>query len=225
MRVEREMLRDLPRPLRDEVAAERSAARQPLATYRVQLHKAFGFEAAARIAPYLAQLGITDLSTRPVLQAGPGSMHGYDVVDHGRLSVEVGGEEAYDRMAGALRRSGLGHVLDIVPNHMGLIGDNSLWADLLENGPSAKSARFFDIEWRPVKEELADKVLVPVLGDRYGAVLERGEIKLELVEGAFRIRYFDHLFPVNPRSYGQILQYRIDELATRPSQSEALDEL
>jgi (1->4)-alpha-D-glucan 1-alpha-D-glucosylmutase len=225
MRVEREMQRDLPRRLLDEVAAELSAARQPLATYRVQLHKAFGFEAAARIAPYLAQLGITDLYTSPVLQAGPGSMHGYDVVDHGRLNVELGGEQAYDRMAGSLRQSGLGHVLDIVPNHMGLVGDNSLWADLLENGPSAKSARFFDIEWRPVKEELADKVLVPVLGDRYGAVLERGELQLELAEGAFRVRYFDNVFPVNPRSYGHILSYRLDELEKRLGQGEPLDEL
>ncbi len=225
MRVEREMQRDLPRRLLDEVAAELSAARQPLATYRVQLHKAFGFEAAARIAPYLAQLGITDLYTSPVLQAGPGSMHGYDVVDHGRLSVELGGEQAYDRMAGSLRQSGLGHVLDIVPNHMGLVGDNSLWADLLENGPSAKSARFFDIEWRPAKEELADKVLVPVLGDRYGAVLERGELQLELAEGAFRVRYFDNVFPVNPRSYGHILSYRLDELEKRLGQGEPLDEL
>src|SRR5260370_42399681 len=120
MRVEREMLRDLPRHLLDEVAAELSAARQPLATYRVQLHKAFGFEAAARIPPYLAQLGITDLYTSPVLQAGPGSMHGYDVVDHGRPSVELGGEQAYDRMAGALRRGGPGHVLDMPPKHRGL---------------------------------------------------------------------------------------------------------
>src|SRR6266851_4255882 len=225
MRVEREMQRDLPRRLLDEVAAELSAARQPLATYRVQLHKAFGFEAAARIAPYLAQLGITDLYTSPVLQAGPGSMHGYDVVDHGRLNVELGGEQAYDRMAGSLRQSGLGHVLDIVPNHMGLVGDNSLWADLLENGPSAKSARFFDIEWRPVKEELADKVLVPVLGDRYGAVLERGEIQLGLIDGAFRARYFDHLFPINPRSYGHILSYRLEELEVRIGPGEPLDEL
>jgi (1->4)-alpha-D-glucan 1-alpha-D-glucosylmutase len=225
MRVEREVEPEQARRLLDETAAELAAARQPAATYRVQLHEGFGFDAAASIARYLADLGISDLYTSPILQAAPGSMHGYDVIDHGRLNAELGGEEGYARLSARLQEAGLGHVLDIVPNHMGLGSGNSLWLDLLENGPSAHAARFFDIEWHPVKEELADKVLVPVLGDRYGAVLERGEIKLELVEGAFRIRYFDHLFPVNPRSYGQILQYRIDELATRPGQSEALDEL
>src|SRR5206468_2326952 len=121
--------------------------------------------------------------------------------------------------------AGLGHVLDIVPNHMGLGSGNALWLDLLENGPSSQAARFFDVDWHPVKEELVDKVLVPVLGDRYGAVLERGEIQLELHDGAFRIRYYDHLFPVNPRSYGHILAHRLDELEKELGSSEAVDEL
>ena len=108
---------------------------------------------------------------------------------------------------------------------MGLGAGNALWMDLLENGPSARSAKFFDVEWRPVKEELADKVLLPVLGDRYGAVLERGEIQLELDEGAFRVRYYDHLFPLNPRSYAQILAYRIEELERALGKSEPVDEL
>src|SRR5207253_1263632 len=118
-----------------------------------------------------------------------------------------------------------GYVLDIVPNHMGLSSGNALWLDLLENGPSAQSARYFDVDWRPTKEELADKVLVPVLGDRYGAVLERGELRLELVEGAFRVRYFDQIFPVNPRSYGHILAWRLLELEKEIGPGEALDEL
>jgi (1->4)-alpha-D-glucan 1-alpha-D-glucosylmutase len=223
--VEREILREQARRLLEEVAAELAAARQPLATYRVQLHKGFSFDAAAAIARYLADLGISDLYTSPMLQAAPGSMHGYDVVDHGKLNHELGGEEAYGRLDAALREAGLGHVLDIVPNHMGLASGNALWLDLLENGPSSQAARFFDVEWRPVKEELADKVLVPVLGDRYGAVLERGELQLELHDGAFRIRYSDNLFPVNPRSYGQILGHRIDELSVRLGPGEAVDEL
>src|ERR1700674_13149 len=208
MRVEREVVPEQAqaRRLLDETAAELAAARQPAATYRVQLHKDFGFDAAAGIARYLADLGISDLYTSPILQAAPGSMHGYDVIDHGRLNAELGGEEGYARLSARLQEAGLGHVLDIVPNHMGLGSGNSLWLDLLENGPSARAARFFDVEWHPVKEERADKGL------------ERGAIKLELVEGAFRIRYLEHLFPVNPRSYGQILQYRIDELAARPGQ-------
>src|SRR5438094_4466165 len=225
MRVQREIVREQARRLLDEVAAELAAARQPVTTYRIQLHKDFTFDAAASIVRYLADLGITDLYTSPILQAAPGSVHGYDVIDHGSINVELGGAEGYDRRSAALHEAGLGHVLDIVPNHMGLGSGNALWLDLLENGPSAQAAKFFDVEWHPVKEELADKVLVPVLGDRYGAVLERGEIQLELHEGAFRVRYYDHLFPVNPRSYGQILGYRIEDLEKKLGRSEALDEL
>ena len=221
MRLEREMVRERARRLLDEVAAELATARQPAATYRVQLHKGFDFDGAAAISRYLAELGITDLYTSPILQAAPGSMHGYDVIDHTRLNEELGGAEGYERLAARLREAGVGHLLDIVPNHMGLSGGNALWLDLLENGPSALGARFFDVDWHPVKEELADKVLVPVLGDRYGAVLERGEIRLELAEGAFRIRYYDQLFPVNPRSYGQVLGHRIEALG----KGAALDEL
>ena len=225
MRIARDLVREQARRLLDEVAAELADARQPAATYRIQLHQGFGFDATAGIARYLADLGITDLYTSPILTAAPGSMHGYDVIDHGSINPELGGAEGYDRLAGALREAGLGHVLDIVPNHVGLGSGNSLWLDLLENGPSARAAKFFDVEWNPVKEELADKVLVPVLGDRYGAVLERGEIRLELNDGAFRIRYYDHLFPVNPRSYGQILAHRIGELEEQLGSGEVLDEL
>src|SRR2546421_212143 len=129
-------------------------------------------------------------------------------------------------MCAAAGERSLGHVLDIVPNHMGIGSGNTLWLDLLENGPSARAARFFDVEWHPVKEELADKVLIPMLGDRYGAVLERGELKLQLVNGAFQVRYYDHLFPVSPRSYGQVLAYRIDDLSKKlPEGDPSLDEL
>jgi (1->4)-alpha-D-glucan 1-alpha-D-glucosylmutase len=225
MRAQREIAREQARRLLGEVAAELAAARQPLATYRVQLNQGFTFDDAAAIARYLADLGVTDLYTSPILKAAPGSMHGYDVVDYGSINPELGGDEGYERLARAVREAGLGHVLDIVPNHMGVGSGNALWVDLLENGPSAQAAKFFDIEWHPVKEELAGKVLMPVLGDRYGAVLERGEIQLELHEGAFRIRYYDHVFPVNPRSYGHILGHRIEELEKKLGKSEALDEL
>src|SRR5436309_13407357 len=220
MRVQREIVREQARRLLDEVAAELAAARQPVTTYRIQLHKDFTFAAAATIVRYLADLGITDLYTSPILQAAPGSVHGYDVIDYGSINVELGGAEGYDRLAAALHEAGRGHVLDIVPNHMGLGSGNALWLDLLENGPSAQAAKFFDVEWHPVKEELADKVLVPVLGDRYGAVLERGELKLQLVNGALQIRYYDHVFPVSPRSYGQVLAYRIDELQKKLPEGE-----
>jgi (1->4)-alpha-D-glucan 1-alpha-D-glucosylmutase len=211
--------------LLERLAAEFANLRQPLATYRVQLHKGFTFDDAAAIAGYLQELGITDLYTSPILQAAPGSTHGYDVVDHTHLNVEIGGDEGYERFSSALGAAHLGHLLDIVPNHMGIGAQNGLWVDLLENGPSSQTAHFFDVEWHPVKEELADKVLLPILGDRYGAVLERGELQLEMHDGSFRIRYFDNLFPVNPRSYARILGHGIDELSARLGASEALDEL
>ena len=214
------------RRLLDEVAAELARERQPLATYRVQMHRGFGFRDAAAIAEYLAELGITDLYTSPYMRAAPGSTHGYDVLDHQQLNPELGSPQDHEAMCAAYREAGLGHVLDIVPNHMGVGSANSLWMDLLENGPSARAARFFDVEWHPVKEELSDKVLLPVLGDRYGAVLERGELRLRLNNGSFQVTYFDHAFPVSPRSYGQVLAYRLDELEKKLSQGDpALDEL
>src|SRR5205085_7076849 len=143
-----------------------------------------------------------------------------------QLNPELGTPEEHAAMCAAARERSLGHVLDIVPNHMGIGSGNSLWMDLLENGPSARAAKFFDVEWHPVKEELEDKVLVPILGDRYGAVLERGELKLRILNGALQITYFDHVVPGSPRSYGQVLSHRLDELAHKlPVDDPALDEL
>ena len=230
MRQVRELLGELPharaRRMLDDIAAELSVARLPLATYRVQLHRGFGFRAAAAITGYLEDLGITDLYTSPYMRAAAGSNHGYDVLDHQQLNPELGTAEDHAAMCAAARDKSLGHVLDIVPNHMGIGSGNSLWMDLLENGPSARAARFFDVEWHPVKEELEDKVLVPILGDRYGAVLERGELKLRLLNGNFQITYFDHVFPLSPRSYGEILSYRLADLEARlPRGDPSLDEL
>jgi (1->4)-alpha-D-glucan 1-alpha-D-glucosylmutase len=190
------------------------------------MHRGFGFRAAAAITGYLEDLGITDLYTSPYMRAAPGSNHGYDVLDHQQLNPELGTAHDHAAMCTAAREKSLGHVLDIVPNHMGIGSGNLLWMDLLENGPSARAARFFDVEWRPVKEELVDKVLVPILGDRYGAVLERGELKLRLLNGNFQITYFDHVFPLSPRSYGEILSYRLADLEARlPGGDPSLDEL
>ncbi len=218
-------MREEARRLLHQVAAELETVRRPLATYRVQLHKGFNFDDAAAVTAYIADLGVSDFYTSPYLKAAPGSMHGYDVLDHQLLNPELGGAEGHERFIAAVKAQGLGHLFDIVPNHMGIGSGNTLWREVLENGPSAQAARFFDIEWHPVKEELADKVLVPVLGDRYGAVLERGELKLVLVDGAFEIHYFDNVFPVNPRSYVQILKYRIEELEQKLAGDIALDDL
>src|SRR5262245_21012513 len=133
--------------------------------------------------------------------------------DHARFRESLGGEPGFARFADALTRHGLGLLIDVVPNHMGIAGyRNAWWRDVLEFGPSAEHAPYFDIDWTPVKRELAGKVLLPILGDHYGAVLERGELRLEAHAGGFVIRYHDHLLPLSPSSYGRILSPRIEEL-------------
>jgi (1->4)-alpha-D-glucan 1-alpha-D-glucosylmutase len=176
------------------------------ATYRVQLHAGFTFDAAAAITGYLAALGVTHLYCSPYLQAAPGSTHGYDVVDHGRLNTELGGAAGHHRLADALADAGLGQVLDIVPNHMALAGRaNAWWWDVLENGPSSRYASYFDIDWDPPQRKLAATVLMPVLGDQYGRVLEAGELVIERQRGSFAVRYRDHEAPISPRTLGGLL--------------------
>jgi (1->4)-alpha-D-glucan 1-alpha-D-glucosylmutase len=180
--------------------------RQRAATYRVQLHAGFTFDDAAAITGYLAELGISHLYCSPVLQAAAGSTHGYDVVDHGRLNGELGGAAGYRRLAAQLTSNNLGEVLDIVPNHMALAGRaNAWWWDVLENGPSSVYAGHFDIDWDPPQHKLAETVLMPVLGDQYGRVLEAGEIVLERQGGSFTVRYYEHEAPISPRTLGGLL--------------------
>jgi (1->4)-alpha-D-glucan 1-alpha-D-glucosylmutase len=192
------------------------APEAPSSTYRLQLHRGFAFDDARRWAPYLRRLGVGALYFSPYLRARPESTHGYDVSDHNSLNPGLGGEEAHARLCRELRRLGLGHVVDVVPNHMG-IGEpsNRWWMDVLENGPSSIYADFFDIDWTPIKEELRDRVLLPVLGDQYGRVLENGELQLAFQGGAFFIRYHQSLFPVSPRSYSRILGAAVERLASR----------
>jgi (1->4)-alpha-D-glucan 1-alpha-D-glucosylmutase len=134
------------------------------------------------------------------------------VVDHQSINPEIGSPEEHDRFCQALQERQLGQLLDVVSNHMGIGKHNKLWQDLLENGPSSVSARFFDVDWDPVKAELKNKVLLPLLGDQYGEVLERGELRLSFLEGAFDIHYYDETFPVAPRLYGSILGRRLEVL-------------
>jgi (1->4)-alpha-D-glucan 1-alpha-D-glucosylmutase len=165
----------------------------PRATYRLQFSAAFTLEDAARLVPYLARLGVSHAYCSPLLRARKGSSHGYDVVDHRAINPELGGQGAFERFVAALRAHGMGLVLDIVPNHMGVFGgDNAWWLDVLKNGAMSRYARYFDIEWHPVNRDLEGKVLAPVLGDHYGNVLERGE--LALADGA--VRYHEHVFPL-----------------------------
>ncbi|XXX80379.1 malto-oligosyltrehalose synthase [Sorangium sp. So ce134] len=189
-----------------EAACEGVAPRLPRATYRVQLNKDFTFEQARSVVAYLDALGVSDLYSSPFFKARPESLHGYDLVDHNALNPAIGGRDDLDRLTGELAAHGMGLLLDFVPNHMGVgTSDNAWWNDVLENGPSSLYAPFFDIDWAPLKTELKQKVLLPVLGDHYGRVLERGELKIEFEHGAFVLRYFDHVFPVNPRTYGMVI--------------------
>ena len=182
--------------------------RIPLASYRLQFNRNFTFEDATGLVPYLHALGISDLYASSYFAARPGSLHGYDIVDHGALNPEIGSLETYDRMVAALSERGMGQILDVVPNHMGIAaGANPWWNDVLENGRSSPYAEFFDIDWKPSEPHLDDKVLLPILGDQYGRVLENQELTLELAEGAFRVRYYDTLLPVEPRSGMTILNH------------------
>ena len=182
----------------------------PLSTYRLQLNRDFTFTQATQIVPYLSELGISHCYISPCLKARPGSMHGYDIVDHNSFNPEIGTAEDFDHFVAALHERGMGLILDIVPNHMGVMGsDNAWWLDVLENGQSSIYASFFDIEWQPLKDELRGKVLVPILHDHYGAVLESGELKLVFYaeRGEFDISYRDNRFPIDPREYPRILQH------------------
>lgn len=198
-------------------AAEQQAAqlRKPAATYRLQLQHRFRFADATAIISYLHRLGISHCYASPYLKAVPGSEHGYDLVDHGQLNLEIGTTEDYDRFVATLREAGMGHLLDFVPNHMGVASnENTWWHDVLENGPSSQYASHFDIDWSPLKAELKNKVLLPVLGDQFGRVLENQQLQLRFADGVFTLHYYDRVFPIAPRSYALVLGHRLEELTT-----------
>jgi (1->4)-alpha-D-glucan 1-alpha-D-glucosylmutase len=179
--------------------------RIPSSTYRLQLHKDFTFDDAAGIAEYLRELGVSHVYCSPYLQAAPGSMHGYDVVDHQFVNKELGGMAAHERFCSRLGKAGLGQVLDIVPNHMSLGKENRYWWDVLENGTSSRYASFFDIDWQPQEERLRDKVLVPILGDQYGRVLQAGDLKVVRERNLFQVECAGQTLPVAPPSLPVIL--------------------
>ena len=190
--------------------------RERHATYRLQLGSSLGFDAVAGLAPYLDALGASDAYLSPCFRCGPGSSHGYDVTDHNAFNPELGSPAAFDRMAAELAGRGLGLILDVVPNHMGIAGDaNPWWLDVLENGQASPRAAFFDIDWTPIKPELRDRVLLPILPDQYGSVLESQQLQLELVDGAFHLRYAGARLPIAPDTYAQILTDRLDVLTGR----------
>jgi (1->4)-alpha-D-glucan 1-alpha-D-glucosylmutase len=184
-----------------------SRSRIPTATYRMQFNRQFTFKQGREIVPYLHDLGISHVYSSPLYKATPGSMHGYDINDHNELNPEIGTREEFDAFVNELHAHGMGLIVDFVPNHMGIASQlNGWWIDVLENGASSVYAHHFDIEWNPLKEDLKNRVLLPILGDQYGRVLERGEFKLSFEHGAFFVHYFSLKLPLAPRSYVFILK-------------------
>jgi (1->4)-alpha-D-glucan 1-alpha-D-glucosylmutase len=180
----------------------------PLATYRLQFNRAFTFTDARQIVPYLHALGISHCYASPLLKARGGSSHGYDIVDHNVLNPELGAPEEFRLFVETLHAHDMGLILDIVPNHMGIGGsDNDWWLDVLENGPASPYADYFDIDWQPVTRIFPGKILLPILGNYYGEVLDQGEIELTFSEarGRFAARYYEHLLPIDPKTYPRIL--------------------
>ena len=205
--------------------ALKARRRAPLSTYRLQLHKDFGFRDAAAVADYLTLLGVTDVYTSPILKARPGSPHGYDITDHGVLNPELGGDAGFEELSSALAARGLGWLLDFVPNHMGAdAASNPWWRDVLENGPSSERADYFDIDWNPEKAELSNKVLLPVLGDQYGAVLESGGLKLAYADGRFSVTGPGLDLPVDPQQAPQVLGWELEGLKEQLKDDPALPE-
>ncbi|MDE2320078.1 MAG: malto-oligosyltrehalose synthase [Rhodospirillales bacterium] len=198
----------------------------PRATARLQFHKDFTLNDAARLVPYFAALGVSHLYASPLFKAQPGSTHGYDVIDPTVINPELGGLPALKRLVAELRAQDMGLLLDIVPNHMGVGGSgNAWWQDVLEFGPRSRYAGFFDIDWAPPDPALQGKLLAPFLGSTYGDALDSGEIVLRLDEaGGFCFDYHGNIFPLSPRSVALVLRRAAPQLSRRFAEIAALPE-
>jgi (1->4)-alpha-D-glucan 1-alpha-D-glucosylmutase len=191
-------------------------ARIPVSTYRLQFNREFTFGQALALAAYFRELGITDVYSSPVLQARPGSPHGYDIVDHTQVNPELGGEEQLSELLRHLREQGMGFIVDVVPNHMSIAeAHNRWWQDVLEDGPSSPYARYFDIDWNPPNPALRNRVLLPILGDQFGRVLERQELRVSYRDGGFFLNYFETQLPVAARTSTLVLRLALEVARTR----------
>ena len=175
------------------------------ATYRLQMHGGFGLRDALAVVPYLERLGASHAYSSPILAARPGSTHGYDVTDPCRLNPELGTDADREALTRALRERGMGLLLDIVPNHMAATPDNPYWRDVLTHGQASRFAGWFDIDWHAAAEELRGRVLLPVLGARMAEVLAQGELTLALADGRLQVRYYETVFPVDPRTLPRVV--------------------
>jgi (1->4)-alpha-D-glucan 1-alpha-D-glucosylmutase len=186
--------------------------RVPAATYRLQFHHGFPFVAAQALVPYLDALGISDLYASPFFKARRKSLHGYSVTNPLIINPELGSRAAFNALARSLKSRDMGLLLDIVPNHMALSHDNPWWLEVLEDGPASPYAMFFDINWHSPHGILDGRVLQPILGAPYGQTLEGQELWLTLEEEGFSVHYYEHKFPLEPKTYGLILTHRLDTL-------------
>ena len=188
--------------------------RIPTCTYRLQFNRWFTFSHAREIVPYLHALGVSDVYASPYFQASPDSLHGYDITDHNKLNPAIGSRADYDAWIGRLHEHSMGQLLDFVPNHVGIADSrNQWWMDVLENGRSSRYAPYFDMDWEPRKFDLRDKVLLPILSDQYGRVLERGELQVRLEEGTFFLLYGERRLPIAPGTYRYVLEIALKNLA------------
>src|SRR5215831_12118056 len=208
----------------DRLASRKHAAR-PLSTYRLQFRSGFRFEDAQRLAGYLHALGISHIYSSPIQKARPGSMHGYDITDHNQLNPEIGSYEELQALVRELRNYGMGMVLDLVPNHIAIGQEtNPWWQDVLANGRSSEYADFFDIDWNPPKAELRNKLLLPILGDQYGAELEAGRIRLVQEDGDFHVQYQENQLPVDPQTIPLVFEPVLEITTLQPRDGQAPDE-
>jgi len=196
-------------------------AKIPRATYRLQFNEHFRLADALALVPYLHELGISHIYASPLFKAVPHSAHGYDVCDFNQLNPEIGTEADLEKLVHALHEKKMGLILDIVPNHMGIASPENLWWwDVLKNGRASQFANHFDINWKSSNPELRGKILVPILGDDYEKILERGELKIENQNDEFVLRYFENKFPLAPHSIPQ--NFSVEQLNSNPA---ALDTL
>ena len=181
--------------------------RVPSSTYRFQLRPDCGLREIRELLPYLRQLGISDVYLSPLFRARAESAHGYDVVDHGAIDPVFGSLTEFQALAEAVRDAGMGILLDIVPNHMGINDSGNVWwNDVLENGETSAYADYFDIEWQPPARNMQHKVLLPFLGEPFGKVLEKGELQLVYERQRLLLTYFDRRLPLAPATWPAVLE-------------------
>jgi len=196
----------------------------PVATYRLQLGPDFDFARAAALVPYLAELGVSHLYLSPVTEARPGSTHGYDVVDHGKIREELGGEAGLEALRARCVEAGLGLILDFVPNHAGIGPSNEGWQDVLAYGEASPFADTFDLDLDldvDLDVDLGvrggERILLPFLGRYYGEVLDDGELSVVYEDGQLEAAYFEHRFRMRPESYERVLGRLFASLGDDPA--------